>query len=340
MRYAVRLTWLLLWLPLAAAWAQTPLTVVQVAVPGPGSLNYLPIELIPKLGADRAEGLRVQIRFFSGGPLALQDMLAGYSDFAVTGAPALADLALRGEAVASLAAVTHRPAFVLMVASRLRKEVKSVADLKGRVVGINSSNLRARSTSQQMAEYVLRRTGIDPVHEVNFLAAGQSLQEQRAALASGAVDALMGDEPFASRLRNEGTVFYLLDLHEPQQARRYFGSDFLYAQLATRRELLAREPEKVARMVRALRRCLQWLAQQSPEAVVARLGIEDTAARAAMLAALRRHKSIFSEDGAFDPAQIETAQTFYRAGHPPDSAGARFDFAAMIEPRYVGVRPR
>lgn len=322
------------WALIIAAWADASPMLVRVAVPGPGSFNYLPIELIPQIGADRAEGLVVKLRFFSGGPLAQQDMLKGGSDFSVTGAPALADMALRGEPVVSVAAVTRRPAFVLMVASRHKHRVKTVKDLKGLVVGINSSNTQARSTSQQMVEYVLRQAGLDPEREVNFLAAGQNFEEQRSALKSGAVDALMGDEPFATQLGQEGVAYPLLDLHDAAQARAFFAGDFLYAQLATRRALLQHEPEKVARMVRALRRTLQWLARSTPEEIAARLPIEAPASRAAMLEVLRRHKSIFSPDGAFERAQIEVTESFYRRLHPMGTPGSHFAFATMIDPRY------
>ncbi|MCS6786930.1 MAG: ABC transporter substrate-binding protein [Thiobacillaceae bacterium] len=314
---------------------------VTLAVPGPGSLNYLPIELIKKIGADRAEGLDLRLRYFSGGPLAVRDMLEGYSDFAVLGAPALAEFAARGEPVVSLAAVSRRPAFVLMVASRLKGEVRRVADLRGRVIGINSSNRQARSTSQQMAEHLLRRAGVDPDKEVNFLAAGQTLEEQRAALASGAVDALMGDEPFASQLRKEGVAFYLLDLHEPEVSRRLLGGDeFLYAQLATRRDLLMREPDKAARMVRALRRSLEWIARTTPQAIVAQLDSPDVGSRHVMLDLLRRHKDLFSPDGSFTREQLRTVEAFYRANQTAEPAASRFAFETLIEPRYAGLRTR
>jgi len=51
-----------------------------------------------------------------------------------------------------------------------------------------------------MIEYMLIRAGIAP-ESVNYLPAGQSYQEQHDALASGSIDALMGEEPFSSRLK-------------------------------------------------------------------------------------------------------------------------------------------
>ncbi len=313
---------------------------ITLATAGPGNLSHLPIELITRIGADRAEGVRLSVRYFGGGPLAYQDMLAGNSDFAVAGAPALADLAVKGISVVSVASVNRVPTFVLMVDKRLRGQVKDIADLRGRVIGINSSSRAARSTSQQVAEFLLRRAGIDPAQEVNFMPAGQTLAEQRAAFASGMVDALMGDEPFATALVSEGKAFVLLDLHTLKVCRRTMGGLFLNAQLSTRRDLLHREPQKVERMVRVLRRTLAWIAQHTPEEIVAALDIQDKVMRAQLLSALRRHKDIYSPDGAFTEEQIRTTQAFYRANQTPGSPGAAFDFRTLIEPRYAGMHPQ
>lgn len=311
---------------------------ITLATAGPGNLSHLPVDLITRIGADRAEGARLSVRYFGGGPLAYDDMLAGNSDFAVAGSPALADLAVNGNRVVSVAAVNRVPTFVLMVDKRLQGKVKVAADLRGRVIGINTSSRSSRSTSQQVAEFVLRRAGVDPVREVNFLPAGQSLAEQRAAFSAGMVDALMGDEPFASELVREGRVFVLLDLHALDASRHALGGLFLNAQLSTRRALLEQQPDKVALMVRILRRTLQWIASHTAEEIVAALDIREANKRETLLATLRRHKDIYSPDGAFTEEQIRTAEAFYRANHPPGTPGARFDFGAIVEPRFAGMR--
>lgn len=318
--------------------ALAQLTPITLATAGPGNLSHLPVDLIKKIGADREEGVTLTIRYFAGGPLAYKDMLERNSDFAVAGSPALAGLALRGEPVVSIAPVNQVPTFVLMVRNDLKTTVKKVADLRGRTIGINSSSTATKSTSQQVAEYVLRRAGVDPEREVNFVAAGQTLAEQQAALDSGAVDALMGDEPFASLLRKRGKVFYLLDLHDPEAARTGMGGLFLNAQLATRRDMTENQPDKVRKMVRVLQRTLRWISRHDAEEIAARLYPNDAETRQSLIEVLRRHKSIYSPDGVFEREQIKTAQAFFRAGQPPASPGARFDFETMIDVRFAGAR--
>ncbi|MDP2832942.1 MAG: ABC transporter substrate-binding protein [Pseudomonadota bacterium] len=332
-------SWLLLCgLATCPAWAAAPIPIT-LATAGPGNLSHLPVDLIKKIGADRAEGVELAVRYFGGGPLAYKDMLEKNADFAVAGAPALAGLKLQGEPVVSIATVNRVPTFVLMLRASLKGKVKKTADLKGRVIGVNTSSASTKSTSQQVAEFALRQAGVS-LAQVNFVPAGQSLEDQMAALDSGAVDALMGDEPFASRLKDSGKVTHLLDLHDLGACRKAMGGLFLNAQLATRAEVIKNNPDKVERMVRVLRRTLQWIASHSAEEVVARLDLADPDARASLLRTLQRHKAIYSPDGAYTEEQIRTTERFFRENNAGDEKARAFSFDTLIDSRWAGrVKP-
>lgn len=312
------------------------LVPIVLATAGPGNLSHLPVDLIKKIGADRAEGVALEVRYFPGGPLAYKDMLEKNADFAVAGAPALAALRLKGEPVVSIATVNRVPTFTLMVRADLEGKVKSVADLRGRVIGVNTSSRASRSTSQQVAEYLLRRAGVDP-SAVNFAPAGQSLEDQAAALESGAVDAIMGDEPFASHLRQAGKVFVLMDLHDLETSRQALGGLFLNAQLATRADVLDQRPELASRMVRVLRRTLQWMATHSAEEIADRLQPAD---RATLVRLLTRYKAIYSPDGGFTQEQIRNTERFFRSTHADDPRIERFSLEQVIDSRWAGLKAR
>ncbi len=297
------------------------------------------MDLIKRIEADKAEGVDLKVRYFGGGPLAFQDMLNRNADFAVAGAPALAGFKARGEPVVSIATVSRTPAYVLMVRTSLKGKVKRIADLKGRVIGVNTSSVKAKSTSQLTAEFLLRRDGVR-VDQVNFVPAGQNLEEQAAALDSGAVDALMGDEPFATRFREQGKVFILEDLSSLDSCRKWLGGLLLSGQLATRADVLRNEPDKTERMVRVLRRSLLWIASHSAEEVVARLALPDGASRAAMKKVLRRHKAMYSPDGVSATEEIHTADRFFRESNPSDPTIASFSFNSMVDTRWAGLSPR
>jgi NitT/TauT family transport system substrate-binding protein len=328
---------LFLGLALAAVALAENVVPVSLATAGPGNLSHLPAELMTRIGADRAEGLKVSLRFFGGGPLAYQDMLDKNSDFAIAGAPALADLRVKGAPVVSVATVNRVPTFTLLVRQDLKGKIRHTTDLKGRIIGINTSSRASRSTSQQLAEFVVRRAGIES-DQVHFVPVGQSLEQQRAALISGSVDALMGDQPFVGQIAREGLGFVLLDFHDPDTTRRVLGGLFLNAQLATRLDILTDRPDLVRRMVRALARTLQWIDTHTPEAIARHMHPNDAAAQRLLTRLLTRYKTIYSPDGAFSEEQIATAEAFWRANRPDDAVARAFRFRDMIDTRFAGER--
>lgn len=312
----------------------TPMKIV-VSVPGPRNISYLPLDLIGKIGADRAEGAMVELIQVGGGGVALQEMMNRNSDFAVAGFPAAMSLRANGGDVFGLAAVNDLPLFILMVRAGLKGQVKQVADLRGRIVGVNTSSLSSKTTSQQLAELVLKSAGVSP-DEVRIIAAGQSWLEQSSLLLSGSADAVMGDEPFASRLLADKQVFFLVNLTDPADTRRIPGSGFLHAALEARGEILRNEPQKAEKMVRILRRTLQWMDAHRPEEIVARLEIGDQEEKRSLLGALKKYKRLYSADGRFSTSQLRETQHFFRATSGGNPAAQALEIESMIVDRWSG----
>jgi NitT/TauT family transport system substrate-binding protein len=310
---------------------------ITLASPGPASFSYLPIDLIKKIGADRAEGVDLEVRYYGGGPLAANEMLKGNNDFAALGMSALASLYLDNKEVKSIVSISRAPTYVLSVRSALRPQIKTVADLRGRVIGVHSSGRNNKSTSRQLVEFMLQRAGVSP-DSANYLSAGQSYADQRAALESGAIDALMGEEPFSSRLAEEGLVYILADLHSETVARQALGGPFLYVQIATRGNLLAQQPEKARRMVAIMRRVLHWIASHNPDEIARVLHGNNPEALRDSKQLLVRSKSAFSPDGTFRREEVATTERFFLnlSKDNPKVRGMRLtDF---IDARYAGWR--
>lgn len=322
----------------SGAWAADAPPRIVVSVPGPRNLSYLPIDLIGPLGADRAEGVEVQIRHTGGGAVALQDLSSRNADFAVAGLPAVMSARANGDSVVALAAVDDLPLFVLMVRSELKGQVKRIGDLKGRVIGVNTSSLSSKTTSQQLAELLLRSDGVSP-DRVRIVAAGQSWQEQSSLLISGDADAVMGDEPFASRLLAEKQVFFLANLAQPETARRIPGAGFLHAALASRAEIVEGEPVKVDKMVKLLRRTLQWVASHSPEQIVAKLGLPEGEEKHHLLLALKKYPRMYSPDGRFSTRQLGETARFFLETSGDDPAARRLVLEEMVADRWAGRKP-
>ncbi len=314
----------------ATAWAGEKLLV---SVPGPRNISYLPLDLASMIGADKEEGVELVLHHVGGGGVALNDLRTRKVDFAVAGAPAALSAKVRGHDVVVIAPVNDLALFVLMVRSSLKGEVRGVGDLKGRTIGVNSSSLSSKTTSQQLAELLVRNAGL-ALARVNFVAAGQSWEQQSSLIRTAAVDAILGDEPFASRLREAGEVFFLVNLANPADAAKVPGAGFLHAAVETRSDVLAQTPEKARRMVAVIRRTLAWMASHTPEQIVAALRIEDAGERQSILQALRQYPRLYSPDARFSAHQTQETDTFFTA-----TEGRSGLFAGMIDARWAGSKP-
>lgn len=308
---------------------------VTLAAPGPGNLLYMPPALAKKIGADAAEGVSLHIRYFGGGPQATQDMLEKNSDFATLGMPALAEQRASGKPVVSIAAVSRVPAYSLLVRSELKGKIKKIADLKGHVIGVKGQTKGGRSTSQMIVEFLLSRNGVAP-DNVNFVPAGQSYEDQHAALASGTVDALMGDEPFVSRMKKEGIGFFLADFHDINTVKKLMGGLFLNAQIATREDYLADHPESVEKMVKVIKRTLVWINHHSAQEIVNALNLPDRAEREALLNVLARYKNMYSPDGAFSNEQVHTTEEFFHQASQDEPNAQALSFNSFIVDKWAG----
>lgn len=323
----------LLLLPLASSGQVAAQEKLHVSVPGPLNISYLPLDLAPNIGADKAEGVELVLRRVGGGGIALQHLQTRNADFAVAGVPAAMSAKVRGNDVVVVAPVNDLTLFILMVRSGLKGKVKSVRDLRGRVIGVNTSSLASKTTSQQLAELLVKNAGL-PANGIRLVAAGQNWDEQSSMIRGAAADAILGDEPFASRLRDAGDVFFLVNLADPADAATIPGAGFLHAAVETRSDVIAQTPHKVEKMVAVVRRTLAWMATHTPEQIVEALHIDDAGERRSLLQSLRQYPRLYSPDAKFSQAQVRETDLFYAA-----TEGKSGVLADLIDDRWSGRKP-
>jgi NitT/TauT family transport system substrate-binding protein len=310
---------------------------IVISAPGPRNISYLPVDLIPAIGADSDEGIALQILHTGGGAVALNNLVTRNADFAVAGFPAAMSLRANGGDVVGIAPVDDAPLFVLMVRSGLKGKVKRIADLKGKVIGVNTSTRNSKTTSQQLVELLLKSDGVD-LDMVRLVPAGQSWVEQSSLMISGTADAVMGDEPFASRLATEGKVFFLANLADPATSSKIHGSNFLHATLETRSDVIRDAPRKVEKMVRMMVKSLQWIANHTPEEVVDKLKVTDPDERSALLLALHKYPHAYSRDGKFSDGQLRETELFFRNTNAGNAKALSLDIESIIDNKWSGSK--
>ncbi len=321
-------TMLALWITLSAP---THAETIVMAVPGPGNMAFLPVYLAKAIGADHDEGLKLKLRYFNGGPLAMRDLMTNNSDFVVIGLPAIASARADGVPVVAFGQLSESAMFVLLLRASLKNQVTSIAQLNGRRIGIPVGTSTQRTTGQMIAEYLLGRAGLKPLDN-SFISTGLNRESQSAALSSGTVDALMGDEPFASELVAEGAAVILADLYPPNHSKHLLGGSIVRAALATRESVYTQHPETVKKVQRMFNRTLEWLSKHSNQEVADKLVGQpgfDVAKTKQLVGILKRSQGMFPNRLAWNAQAVATTETFFHrmAANP---AEADLSFAVFI----------
>lgn len=323
-------------LALPRASGADPLVAV-LATPGPGSSVSAVPELALRIGADRAEGLLLRLRFTGGGGIAIRDLYSGNAQFGVFGLSAAMNENLAGPRLVALCAVEDRVPMTLVVRQDLKGKVRQVADLRGLTVGLHSNSLQTKTNSQQFLHLLLRRAGLPP-DAVRYIAAGQSWEPQAAALRSGVAEALISEEPFGLRMEQEGVGFAIVRIGVPGQTLGLPGEGFLRGALMAPADLPDGQPQLAERMVRTLQRTLAWLRGRQPEDVVSTLGLSGAEA-VAFRAMLAQYPQQFSADGRFSESQLAETERFFVASSDGAPEAARYRLNSMIVDRWVGRKP-
>ncbi len=290
-------------------------TVIRLNLPGPGSLPFLPLELINALGFDREAGARLVLRYHPSGIRALEDVLAGNADFAALGFPTLPVLLAKGKDTLAIASISgEQNVFHLLVRKDLAKKITRIKDLAGHTIGTSTGSPNSKTYMQMVVEIVLRANGVAP-HQVRWLPTGQNWESASGAFISHAADALFCEQPFPNRIIREGLGVSLLDLSDKRTHAGLAGIDALRSVVATHRALLNRAEgqRKAEMMVSMLRRSLVWLRAATPQAVARQAGMRSDTERQDIAELLTKTPNIYSADGRFNLQQVQDTDVFLRA---------------------------
>lgn len=319
------------------ATANTQKTPLRINIPGPHSLPFLPIELIPILGIDRSVGVQLIIRYFPSGVRALEDMLAGNAQFSAQGFTVLHAFYSKGKHVQALAPLNGQvPPYGIVVRNDLRQQVKTVADLKGRAIGVSIGNATSKTYLQQVAEVFLTANGIKS-HEVRWVPTAQNWDSQFGVLSSKSADAVFCEEPFITSLNRKKVGFTLSDFSDPKIMAKIPGAEHLRATLTSNADTVMRNPQHARLMISMLSQSLSWMAKTKPKDIISRLDLHDKDEELELVEVLTRNYGMYASDVRFSHGQVEaTAQFMRAAGILNDD---NFDLNTLIASQIAGVRP-
>ncbi len=135
------------------------------------------------LGFWDQEGLQVDFKGSGGSGAAIQLMIAGHADAGIPSMPATLNAAGKGQPLRAFYQYSTGSLFFIKVPAA--SPVKSVADLKGKIVGISEPG----GGEVPMVKAALQGVGLDPDKDVRLVPIGEGSPATFEAIKSGKVDA-------------------------------------------------------------------------------------------------------------------------------------------------------
>ncbi len=282
---------------------------LTIAVGGKNLFYYLPLTIAEQLGHFRQEGLNVEIVDFAGGSAALRAVVGGSADVVSGAYEHTINLQSKGQMFTAFVLQGRAPQIVLAVSTKTMPDYKSIADLKGKKIGVTAPG----SSTNMMANYVLARGGLKP-SDVSFVGVGAAKGALSAILA-GQVDAIANLDPVISMLQQQGAIKVVSDTRTLKETEAVFGGPMPAGCLYAPRAFVERNPNTVQALTNAMVRALKWLQAAGPSDIVKTVPESYLLGdRALYLAAWTNVREAISPDGLIPEAggrtALRTLQTF------------------------------
>jgi len=237
-------------------------TRVAIAVGGKASFYYLPLTISEQLGFFKAEGLEVEISDFAGGARALQAVVGGSADVVSGAYEHTINLQNKGQFFQAFVLQGRAPQIALGVSMKTMPGFKSVADLKGKRIGVTAPG----SSTNMLANLVLSRYGLK-AGDVSFIGVGTSAGAL-AAMRSGQIDAISNIDPVMTMLEQKGDVRIIYDTRTLKGTQEVFGGPMPAACLYAPMDFLKKNPETAQALTNAIVHGLKWLQTAGPGDII------------------------------------------------------------------------
>lgn len=235
---------------------------LTLAVGGKAGLYYLPLTIAEQLGYFRAEGLDLDIVDLSSPARATQALLAGTADVASCAYEHIISLQARNQPLQAFVLQGRAPQAAFGVSNRSLPFYQSVADLKGRRIGVPG----VEPLSNLLPSLVLSRAGLKPT-DVSFVDVGTT-QTALAALRSGQIDAMSHTDPVMTMLEQKGDVKIISDTRTLKGTMDVYGGPMPAACLQAPPDFIRRNPATCQALAYGLVHALKWLQTAGPGDII------------------------------------------------------------------------
>lgn len=285
---------------------------ITIAVSNKAALAYLPLTVAEQLGYFQAEGLELELleppSMVRAQQMALGgsgvDILSGWLENTLS-------LQTKGQAFQAFVLQGRAPQIALGVSTKTLPGFKSVADLRGKKVGIMAPG----TPSHTVAHAALAKAGLR-MGDMAFVSVGTA-SGALAALRAGQVDALCYSDPIITQLEQSGELRVVADTRNLRGTREVCGGEMPSTCLYAPPEFMQKYPNTTQAVANAMVHALKWLQTAGlsdmmktvPEAYFA-------GDRALYLSAFARMREAIALDGVIPPAGVRNTLDAMRRADP------------------------
>ncbi len=296
---------------------------LTVAVGGKNLLYYLPLTVAEQLGYFKAEGLDVTIVDFAGGSRALQAVVGGSADVVSGAFEHTVNMQFKGQRMRAFVLQGAAPQIVLGINPKTMAGFKTIADLKGKKVGVTAPG----SSTNVMLNFVLAKAGLKP-SDVSVIGVGAG-NGAVAAMRAGQIDAISNLDPVITLLQRSGDLKIISDTRILAESDKVFGGPMPAACLYAMQTFINSNPNTAQALANAIVRADKWI-QSAGAADIIKAVPESflMGDRAVYIDAFLAAKGALSPDGMIPE---KGAQTAFKALASVDAelAAAKLDLNAV-----------
>ncbi|MEN3293950.1 MAG: sulfonate transport system substrate-binding protein [Burkholderiales bacterium] len=294
---------------------------VSIAVGGKNLFYYLPLTIAEQLGYFKDEGLQVEISDFAGGAKALQALVGGSADVVSGAFEHTINMQSKGQVITAFVLQGRAPQIVMGVSNKTMPNYKSIADLKGKKIGVTAPG----SSTNIMANFVLAKGGLKPT-DVSFIGVGTSAGAL-SALRSGQIDAISNLDPVITMLQQKNEIKVIADTRTLKDTNEIFGGPMPAATLYASDAFLKKNPNTAQALTNAMVRALKWIQKAGPSDIIKVVPESYLLGdRGLYIEAFMKVREAISPDGMIPEAGPKTALRTLQA-FEPDLASKNIDLS-------------
>ena len=243
--------------PLAQA-ADAPITIM---VGGINKIIYLPATLTEALGYFKDAGLSVELQSQPAGVDAENQLIAGAVQGVVGFYDHSIDLQSKGKEVQAIAVFCKVPGEVELVSTKAAPTFKSMADAKGKTLGVTGLG----SSTDFLTRYLADRQGVaSKDYSLLPVGAGNSFI---AAIKQDRIQAGMTTEPTVSQMLKTGDAQVLVDLRTEEGTKAALGGLYPAASLYVQNTWAEAHKEQASKLAQAFARTMAYIHTHTAEQI-------------------------------------------------------------------------